>query len=382
MLKKIFLSTSLLILAACSGGSSGGGSPGSGSISGTFKDSPVGGVYYRSDSHIGMTDDNGKYTCKSGEMVEFYLKGDDDKEIHLGQVACRGITSPIELVTQGNLDITIPLANVPAIEQSKIVRMLRLLQSLDSDGNPSNGITMRPSDISKLSTHLESSYGQGNLNIAMNSVFSSPSFDLELGTVMTDIGRASVSELDAIDHFNSQNSSPPASCDGMECPEDGGSNHPPMIPPVVIQDECLEGLSYATSVFSQSGTQKGPSNVLTPSGDLNSNAGFVELTKTWIVLHPDQSSQVYREKNNTQSYRFRSLGYSVQISGEIIINSVAFSNVLANLSLSTTQDLGGGIMGRYGSAVTFGTMSSSFERMFRRVSCSNIPTNIVPLFED
>jgi len=92
---------------------------------GVFVDSPVEGIEYRSLSYSGITNDKGEYLYKEGEIVSFYIGN-----IYLGKALATGILTPIEIT-----DSAVP-------ETIESVNLLVLLQSLDSDGDPDNGITI------------------------------------------------------------------------------------------------------------------------------------------------------------------------------------------------------------------------------------------------
>lgn len=105
-----------------SGGGSGGGSA-TVRMSGTFLDSAVEGLAYRAASGSGTTDAQGQFSCVQGETVAFSLGG-----VALGQAACGSVLTPLDLA--GTADST----------DAKVVNRLQLLQSLDEDGDPANGI--------------------------------------------------------------------------------------------------------------------------------------------------------------------------------------------------------------------------------------------------
>jgi hypothetical protein len=117
------IATLLACLAACGGG--GGGSTGGGSaqLTGVFLDSPVAGINYRTDSISGKTNANGEFTYAAGETVVFSI----------GNVA---LPSALASATVTPLN----LANTTDPNHQVVSNILVLLQSLDSDGDPSNGI--------------------------------------------------------------------------------------------------------------------------------------------------------------------------------------------------------------------------------------------------
>lgn len=115
---------SLLLLSACGGG---GSSPAQ-TATGYFIDSAVSGLTYTSGAQSGVTGTDGSFTYEVGQPITFKLGN-----IVLGTVTVdkNKRIFPVDLVS-GASDETHP----------KVSLMARLLQALDSDGNPSNGITI------------------------------------------------------------------------------------------------------------------------------------------------------------------------------------------------------------------------------------------------
>ena len=126
-----------LLVAACGGGgggsdSSSAGTPGGGTPpatrSGIFLDSPVAGLAYTSGSIAGTTGADGSFTCEVGQPVVFSVGN-----ARLPQVTC---TSTTEVVTPVSVFATTDATD------TRVVNLARLLQTLDSDGNPDNGISL------------------------------------------------------------------------------------------------------------------------------------------------------------------------------------------------------------------------------------------------
>ncbi len=112
-------------LVACGGGSGGGGGGvGTAANTGIFVDSPVEGLRYVTDSLEGQSDVRGRFNYRSGETVEFYV-GD----ILIGSATGALELSPIDLVPGATNE------NHPTV-----TNIARFLQTIDDDGNPSNGI--------------------------------------------------------------------------------------------------------------------------------------------------------------------------------------------------------------------------------------------------
>lgn len=119
----------LFLLSACGGGGGAGGKVESSEerrSSGIFVDSVVEGLSYTSVSFSGLTDANGVFRYVEGETITFSIGG-----IILGSV-------------QGDRTIT-PLDLVPSaadLSDAQVLNIARLLQTLDDNGDPDDGITI------------------------------------------------------------------------------------------------------------------------------------------------------------------------------------------------------------------------------------------------
>lgn len=126
-----------LILSGCGGG---GGSDSSttptGAVTATFIDSPVSGLEFESASQTGVTDGYGNFTYKEGESVTFHIGN-----LYVGTAKPKdGKITPLDII--GTADMN----------DARVVRILRTLQSLDSDANATNGITVDPVIVETLKT--------------------------------------------------------------------------------------------------------------------------------------------------------------------------------------------------------------------------------------
>ncbi len=135
--KKILaLSALALLLSACGGGGSSDSNnvnadpptstPPPTPSTGVFIDSPVTGLYYETPTYSGTTNTLGEYNYLPGETVTFSVGG-----IILGSSAAGPVVTPLTLVN-GATVATDPV----------VTNMVRLLLTLDDDGNPDNGITI------------------------------------------------------------------------------------------------------------------------------------------------------------------------------------------------------------------------------------------------
>ena len=96
---------------------------------GVFLDSAVAGVGYSTSGGLGgFTDSEGTFYYKEGDTVTFEI-GD----ISLGSVVAAEKLTPVEVMgASGTAD-------------QKVINLSRLLQTLDADGDPSNGINIEES---------------------------------------------------------------------------------------------------------------------------------------------------------------------------------------------------------------------------------------------
>ena len=119
-----------VMLTACGGGSSssgGGGSSGTATKTetGVFTDSAVEGIHYQTSpgNKRGTTTALGEYDYVEGDMVVFSI-GDTA----LPAVTATGRVTPADMADGNDADV--------------VINVLRLLQTLDDDDNPDNGISI------------------------------------------------------------------------------------------------------------------------------------------------------------------------------------------------------------------------------------------------
>lgn len=99
--------------------------PAKAQINGQFYDSAVSGLEYTAgDAAKASTGANGEFTCKDGDSVSFSIGG-----VALGSAPCATTITPMQL------------ANAAAGD-TKVVNRLLVLQLLDEDGDPQNGIRL------------------------------------------------------------------------------------------------------------------------------------------------------------------------------------------------------------------------------------------------
>ena len=113
---------------------SGGGKAQTGPATGRLLDTAVGGAAYVAPSGSGITDEKGTFNYNHGDTVEFKLGS-----LSLGKAKGAAIVTPMELA--GDSD-------------NKLQNLLILLQSLDVDGNPNNGISIPANAASAVSASI------------------------------------------------------------------------------------------------------------------------------------------------------------------------------------------------------------------------------------
>ncbi|NKF52758.1 hypothetical protein G3R49_19565 [Shewanella sp. WXL01] len=94
-------------------------------ITGKFLDSAVIGIGYTTATQSGTTNENGEFNYVEGESVTFAI-GD----LTFPETSAKEAVTPLDI------------ANTEDVTNNQVVNMARLLQTLDKDGDPSNGITI------------------------------------------------------------------------------------------------------------------------------------------------------------------------------------------------------------------------------------------------
>ncbi|WP_116368530.1 hypothetical protein [Parahaliea mediterranea] len=109
-------------------------------LTGHITPMPVAGLAYTSDSHSGTTDSSGTFQYQSGETLTFRL-GDTTlgQATGAGELSLLDITGAQELSDVRQIQTALGDANHP---YSAAANLIRLLQSLDADNDPSNGIVI------------------------------------------------------------------------------------------------------------------------------------------------------------------------------------------------------------------------------------------------
>jgi len=124
-----FILIALLFMAlySCSGGSSdtdnGGLNATDGIFKGVFNDSLVEGLTYTINSVSKVTNKSGEFEYKTGDVIAFSIGN-----VFIGEATAKSIVTPLDLGY--------------GIDSHELSNLLRLLQTLDEDSDPSNGISL------------------------------------------------------------------------------------------------------------------------------------------------------------------------------------------------------------------------------------------------
>lgn len=140
---------------------------------GVFIDSAVQGLNYKTATQEGTTNSNGEFIYQLGEMVIFSIGG-----IDFPAVAVKSEITPLDVF------------NTEDIESVDVVNMLRLLQSLDDDGIPENGITLRE-EIHTLAANIDVDFNDANFDTLINAALA----------LYNGMNTSLISQESAVQHF-------------------------------------------------------------------------------------------------------------------------------------------------------------------------------------
>jgi len=132
-------------------------------LKGVFVDGPVGGIQYATPTQKGITKADGVFEYLEGETVTFSLGG-----LVLGAAAGKAVVSPMDIVPEAK-----------GVSDQRVVNICVLLQTLDQDGDPANGILITEKTQSIVAEHGQS--------IVFNKHVRAFSFDSGFRTVMAEL---------------------------------------------------------------------------------------------------------------------------------------------------------------------------------------------------
>ena len=90
---------------------------------GHFVDSPVGGIYFQTDTHSGITDESGGFDYFPSERMHLWVGS-----VYLGEALAAQKVTPLGIFDESDID------------DPRVINMARFLQSLDAGGTPTDAI--------------------------------------------------------------------------------------------------------------------------------------------------------------------------------------------------------------------------------------------------
>jgi hypothetical protein len=305
--RRAALATAITALTACGGGGGGsdGGSagpiapsvpvvpasPSTPSNTGVLTDSAVGGVRYTTSSgYSGTTDAAGHFLYNAGETVTFKIG-----ELTLGTIAPTGTAAtitPIELATANGVT-----------DPDKVTNLLVLLQSLDNDGDASNGITI----TSPASTALTTSVA-ATINLAADpAVFIA---DSALSGVVAQVGGAAkvVPSVNvAKEHFKQEFL---AKLTGTWMIEPNGEA-------IVFRFDAsgnyIMGEYAKADDDGQSGIERGLIGWSPTTGEITASDIVIDTNGEWGLSHPNGEHLYFAFENDTLLLTIKAVGKADEV---------------------------------------------------------------------
>jgi hypothetical protein len=117
-------------------------------LTGVFVDSAVEGIFYETATQSGTTNSLGEYNYLSGETVTFSIGA-----IVLGAAPASGVVTPLSIVP-----------DAVSADNLQVNNIVRFLLSLDSDGDPDNGISIS-SDITTAAADTVVDFSVADLSV-------------------------------------------------------------------------------------------------------------------------------------------------------------------------------------------------------------------------
>lgn len=174
----IFTIVLIFILQGCGGGGGGGNSKTEVyKVTGTLLDSAISGVTYSCSGTTGLTNNLGQFTCPANSEVSFSIGG-----LLLGTRVLN--SRPSQYITPATI---LGLAEDNITDQ-RLINFVRLVQSLDDNNNPYDGIN--------ITSNVRSILEGESLNIYNSSLVED-----DLITLLSSVSKTIVSTNDALTHY-------------------------------------------------------------------------------------------------------------------------------------------------------------------------------------
>ncbi|MCF6331206.1 MAG: cadherin domain-containing protein [Sulfurimonas sp.] len=145
---------------------------------GYLVDNLVGGVSYSTDSFSGLTDSNGTFSYTSDDTnIIFYIGDLQISDFNLSNMNSDGFVLPSDMVGVDRNNT----------RNTTGIRILQVLQSLDDDGNPDNGIIITQEIRDALTTAVD----LFDPNVPL----------VDIQTILASLGKTLVSEEEVVEHY-------------------------------------------------------------------------------------------------------------------------------------------------------------------------------------
>ncbi len=281
-------------------------------LTGFFIDAAVEGISYKS-SFSGTTDSSGRYFYYAGDNVSFQI-GD----ISLGTVIAKTQLTPVDLASS-------------AITDQKTVNILRFLQTLDDDGDPSNGIKI-PAAVSAAAVGMSVNFDQTTtaFETAVATDISTLTSNLSIGT--TGLTSASV----AVAHFQSTVTTSQSTDNQITAVENAPTDI--SLSSSSVDDGSSSGTTVGT--FSTTDTDSGDEHtysLVSGTGNTDNSSFSISGTTLSIATSVNYSSQT------SYSIRVRSTDLTSQTYEEALtinVNGIALSSSTVAESSSSGTTVG------------------------------------------
>ena len=186
----LLMASSILLLAGCGDSNSSNNSTSNDSSTQTASlvDSPVAGIDYNTSTQSGVTDDKGNFIYGTNDKVITFTIGNGSGKIKLGDFNLSKINSDHKVLIGELFNLDRNNTTNP-----KLIKVLRVLQSLDSDNNVSNGISITDNEKSLLALAVENNTSI-NPNLVDNNIST-------LQALVAKTGHHLIDERVAIDNY-------------------------------------------------------------------------------------------------------------------------------------------------------------------------------------
>ena len=269
-----------IFLASCGG--SGGSDVNSPSASpaptistGVLLDGPVSGINYRTQTQSGKTNASGNFSYRSGETVTFSVGA-----VNLPPVPAKATVTPLDM------------ANTTDLNNQTVSNILVFLQSLDDDGDASNGLSI--SSKAHTASTKAMSFDVAPATFSANPVM------LDLVAASGSRNTAPVSESSAKTHFqatlaaNGVSTGGTASASTLPATTPAATSDPNMTVPLTTAfanmiNNGLSGAFVVTGwVDNSTGSNPQPATPITGTGNLSAGSAVAATYKSSAALQATQ----------------------------------------------------------------------------------------------